>query len=74
MSLIVQKFGGSSVADAAGIQRVARRVADTVRAIGASRFGLKYSNATLPHGPMMRSIELYGSRVIPLVRDMLSEG
>ena len=32
MSLIVQKFGGSSVADAAGIQRVARRVADTVRA------------------------------------------
>lgn len=32
MSLIVQKFGGSSVADAAGIQRVARRIADTVRA------------------------------------------
>jgi len=32
MSLIVQKFGGSSVADAAGIQRVARRVASTVRA------------------------------------------
>ena len=32
MSLIVQKFGGSSVADAAGIERVARRVADTVRA------------------------------------------
>ena len=32
MSLIVQKFGGSSVADAAGIQRVARRVANTVRA------------------------------------------
>ena len=55
-------------------ETVARRVADTVRAIGASRFGLKYSNATLPHGPMMRSIELYGSRVIPLVRDMLSEG
>lgn len=29
MSLIVQKFGGSSVADAEGIKRVARRVADT---------------------------------------------
>ncbi|MDY6054503.1 aspartate kinase [Micrococcus sp.] len=32
MSLIVQKFGGSSVADAEGIQRVARRVAATQRA------------------------------------------
>ena len=32
MSLIVQKFGGSSVADAEGIKRVARRVADTRRA------------------------------------------
>lgn len=29
MSLIVQKYGGSSVADAAGIQRVARRVVET---------------------------------------------
>src|SRR5690625_7988103 len=32
MSLIVQKYGGSSVADAAGIQRVARRVVATQRA------------------------------------------
>lgn len=32
MSLIVQKFGGSSVADAEGIQRVARRVVATQRA------------------------------------------
>lgn len=32
MSLIVQKFGGSSVSDAAGIKRVARRVADTQKA------------------------------------------
>ncbi|HIY86291.1 MAG TPA: aspartate kinase [Candidatus Yaniella excrementavium] len=32
MSLIIQKYGGSSVADAAGIQRVARRVVATQRA------------------------------------------
>ncbi|MDJ0354881.1 aspartate kinase [Paenarthrobacter sp. PH39-S1] len=32
MSLIVQKYGGSSVADAAGIKRVARRVVETQRA------------------------------------------
>ncbi|CAG7844688.1 Aspartokinase [Pseudoclavibacter triregionum] len=32
MSLIVQKFGGSSVADAESIKRVARRIVDTKRA------------------------------------------
>ena len=32
MSLIVQKFGGSSVADAEGVKRVARRVVDTQKA------------------------------------------
>ena len=32
MSLIVQKFGGSSVADAEGVKRVARRVVDTLKA------------------------------------------
>ncbi len=32
MSLIIQKYGGSSVADAEGIQRVARRVVETQRA------------------------------------------
>jgi len=29
MSIVVQKYGGSSVADAAGIRRVARRIVDT---------------------------------------------
>ena len=32
MSLIVQKFGGSSVADAEGVKRVARRIVDTQKA------------------------------------------
>ncbi|WP_296665270.1 aspartate kinase [Demequina sp.] len=31
MSLVVQKYGGSSVADAAALRRVARRVVETVR-------------------------------------------
>ena len=32
MPLVVQKFGGSSVADAASIKRVARRIVETKRA------------------------------------------
>ena len=31
MALIVQKYGGSSVADAAGIKRVAKRIVDTLK-------------------------------------------
>ena len=52
---------------------VARKVAATVRALGASRFDLKYSAGTLPHEAMMRSIELYGREVIPRVRRLLAE-
>ena len=40
--------------------------------LGASRFDLKYSAGTLPHEPMMRSIELYGREVIPRVRELLA--
>jgi len=51
---------------------VARKITTTVKALGISRFDLKYSAGPLSHEKMMRSIELYGRRVIPLVREMLS--
>lgn len=50
---------------------VARKIAATARALGLSRFDLKYSAGPLPHGRLMRCIELYGQKVIPAVRDML---
>jgi len=49
-------------------ETVATKIVSTVNALGASRFDLKYSSGTLPHEAMMRSIELYGSEVIPRVR------
>jgi len=52
-------------------ETVARKIAQTARALGLSRFDLKYSSGPLPHEKMMRSVELYGSKVIPLVREML---
>ena len=52
-------------------QTVAAKIVRTVRALGLSRFDLKYSNGTLPHDLMMKSIELYGTKVVPLVRDQL---
>jgi hypothetical protein len=33
---------------------------------------MKYSQGTLPHAKLMHSIELYGGKVIPLVRDILA--
>jgi alkanesulfonate monooxygenase SsuD/methylene tetrahydromethanopterin reductase-like flavin-dependent oxidoreductase (luciferase family) len=53
-------------------ETVARKIAATVQALGASRFDLKYSAGTLPHEAMMRSIELYGREVMPRVRELLA--
>ena len=53
-------------------ETVARKIAATAKALGISRFDLKYSAGTLSHETMMRGIELYGSKVIPLARDMLA--
>ncbi|MDR7190061.1 putative LLM family oxidoreductase [Microbacterium sp. BE35] len=53
-------------------ETVARKIADTVRTLGASRFDMKFSTGTLSHEKMMRSIELFGTEVAPRVRDMLS--
>ena len=51
---------------------VARKIAATVRALGLSRFDMKYSNGALPHGLLVRSIELYGTEVVPRVRELLA--
>lgn len=53
-------------------ETVARKIAATAKALGISRFDMKYSQGTLPHAKLMRSIELYGGKVIPLVRDILA--
>lgn len=51
---------------------VARKIADTARALDLARFDLKYSAGRLPHDKLVRCLELYGSEVIPLVRDLLA--
>jgi probable LLM family oxidoreductase len=51
---------------------VADKIVRTMSGLGLSRFSLKYSAGTLPHEAMMRSIELYGTKVAPLVRERLS--
>jgi probable LLM family oxidoreductase len=54
-------------------ETVARKIASTAKELGLSRFDMKYSAGAMPHEQLMRCIELYGSKVIPLVRELMGE-
>ena len=49
-------------------ETVAAKITRTIKTLGLSRFDMKYANGTMPHDKLMSSIELYGTRVVPLVR------
>ncbi|HSP75610.1 MAG TPA: LLM class flavin-dependent oxidoreductase [Cryobacterium sp.] len=53
-------------------QTVATKIAATAVGLGLSRFDLKYSLGTLSHEKLMTSIELYGTEVAPLVRELVA--
>lgn len=67
-----QSVGPNGAFHVGSPETVARKIVRTVKALGLSRFDMKYSAGTLPHESMMRSIELYGSEVIPRVRELLA--
>lgn len=53
-------------------ETVARKITATAKTLEIARFDMKYSAGRLSHSRMMRCIELFGSRVMPLVRDMMA--
>ena len=53
-------------------ETVAQKIAATARALGIARFDMKYSTGLLAHDKMMRSIELYGTQVMPRVRELMA--
>jgi alkanesulfonate monooxygenase SsuD/methylene tetrahydromethanopterin reductase-like flavin-dependent oxidoreductase (luciferase family) len=55
-------------------ETVAQKIAYAVKSVGAQRFDFKYANGAMPHEHMMRSIELYATKVIPRVRELLAQG
>lgn len=54
-------------------ETVARKIAYAISSLGASRFDLKYANGPMPHSKQLRSIELYATKVVPMVNELLSE-
>lgn len=53
-------------------QTVARRIADAVTVLGVQRFDLKYANGPMPHEQLLHAVELYGTQVVPRVRELLA--
>ncbi|MEU6701120.1 LLM class flavin-dependent oxidoreductase [Pseudonocardia sp. NPDC046786] len=53
-------------------ETVARKIADSVRAVGARRFDLIYTVGPQPVSARLKAVELYGTRVIPMVRELLA--
>jgi len=53
-------------------ETVAGKIAATVRGLGVQRFDLKYSNGTMPHEQLLRSLALFGTEVVPRVRAALA--
>ena len=41
--------------------------------LGVGRFDLIYTVGPLPTGARLHAVELYGSKVIPMVRDILAD-
>jgi probable LLM family oxidoreductase len=52
-------------------ETVAQKIAANLPELGATRFDLKYGMGGLSHEALMTNIDLYGTRVIPRVRDLL---
>jgi probable LLM family oxidoreductase len=52
-------------------ETVAAKIASTIGLLALSRFNMKYSNGALPHDKLMKSIELFGTKVAPRVRELL---
>jgi probable LLM family oxidoreductase len=53
-------------------ETVAQKIAHNLTALGANRFDLKYGMGGLSHQALMTNIELYGTQVIPRVRELLA--
>ena len=52
-------------------ETVAKKIIHALESTGANRFDLKYSTGAIPQSQMLRSIKLYATEVIPMVKEAL---
>ena len=53
-------------------ETVAKKIAYALQSVGAQRFDFKYANGPMPHSKLMKSIELYATQVVPMVKEILA--
>ncbi|MFF7714526.1 Atu2307/SP_0267 family LLM class monooxygenase [Streptomyces sp. NPDC007988] len=53
-------------------EAVARKMARAITALGVGRFDLIYTAGAQPISARLRAVELYGTKVLPMVRDILA--
>jgi probable LLM family oxidoreductase len=54
-------------------ETVARKIAGAVQTLGVGRFDLIYSAGAQPAGARTHAVELFGSKVAPMVREIVAE-
>jgi alkanesulfonate monooxygenase SsuD/methylene tetrahydromethanopterin reductase-like flavin-dependent oxidoreductase (luciferase family) len=54
-------------------ETVAQKIARSIKVLGVGRFDLVYGQGPLPASARLKFIELYGTKVIPRVRELLAE-
>ncbi|MFI6247638.1 LLM class flavin-dependent oxidoreductase [Streptomyces sp. NPDC051016] len=54
-------------------ETVARKVARAIQSLGVGRFDLIYTSGNQPISARLRAVELYGTKVIPMVRELLAD-
>ncbi len=58
----------------ARLKRWLKKIAHAVTVLGVQRFDLVYGGGPLPAAARTKTIELYATKVIPRVRELLAEG
>jgi alkanesulfonate monooxygenase SsuD/methylene tetrahydromethanopterin reductase-like flavin-dependent oxidoreductase (luciferase family) len=69
----VREIGPDGALYVGAPETVAAKIVTTLDTLGATRFDLKYGMGELPHDSLIRVIELYGTQVAPLVREMVGQ-
>ncbi len=54
-------------------ETVAKKIAYALKSLGADRFDFKYANGPMSQSKLLRSIELYATKTVPMVKELLSE-
>lgn len=53
-------------------ETIAKKITYALKSVGAQRFDFKFCNGPMPQRQLLSSIELYATKVIPLVRQMMA--